>query len=144
MKDVIIKEHVFNHSIKEVWNAISKEEEISTWFIKADFKAEVGYNYKFTASEEKGCITINGVVKQADPYTLIYTWVVADTNVETTVTWQLKEIENGTKLYLEHSGISKYSGETAVTMFNSFSGGWTNCITELTNYLNKLVNAEYY
>ena len=45
MKDVITKERVFNHSIDTVWNAISKAEEISTWFIKADFKAEKGYEY---------------------------------------------------------------------------------------------------
>ena len=135
MKDVITKEHVFNHSIKEVWNAISREEEISTWFIKADFKAEVGYNYKFTASEEKGCITINGVVKQADPFTLIYTWVVENTNTETTVKWMLEQINGGTKLYLEHSGISNYPGETAVNMFNSFNGGWSDCINQLTTYL---------
>ncbi len=76
MKDVILKEHIFDHSIDKVWNAITKEEEISTWFIKANFKAEKGYKYTFVASEEKGCINITGEVKEADPYTLIYTWVV--------------------------------------------------------------------
>ncbi|HMC01027.1 MAG TPA: SRPBCC domain-containing protein [Flavobacteriaceae bacterium] len=141
MKDVITKEALFNHSIDKVWNAITKAEEISTWFIKADFKAEKGYKYTFTASEEKGCITINGEIKQANPYTLVYTWVVQDTNVETTVTWNLEPAENGTKLNLKHSGISNYAGETAVTMFNSFNGGWDNCIKELTNYLKNLVNA---
>jgi len=120
---------------------ISKAEEISTWFIKADFKPEKGYQYTFTASEEKGCITINGEIKHANPYTLVYTWIVENTNVETTVKWELETTENGTKLYLEHSGISNYAGETAVAMFNSFNGGWDNCITELTTYLKDLVNA---
>ena len=141
MKDVITKEAVFNHPIDKVWNAITKAEEISTWFIKADFKAEKGYQYTFTASEENGCVPINGEVKQVDPYTLIYSWIVADTNVETIVKWELESIENGTKLILEHSGISNYAGETAVTMFNSFNGGWDNCMNELANYLKALVNA---
>ena len=141
MKDVITKEALFNHPIDKVWNAITKAEEISTWFIKADFKAEKGYQYTFTASEEKGCITINGEIKQANPYTLVYTWVVQDTNVETTVTWNLEPAENGTKLNLKHSGISNYAGETAVAMFNSFNGGWDNCMNELANYLKALVNA---
>ena len=55
MKDVISKAVIFNHSIDKVWNAISKAEEISTWFIPADFKAEKGYQYTFTSpSNEKG------------------------------------------------------------------------------------------
>ncbi|MEO0527605.1 MAG: SRPBCC domain-containing protein [Bacteroidota bacterium] len=141
MKDSIIKEHVFNHSIDKVWNAISAAEEISTWFIKADFKAEVGYKYTFTATGEKGCLDITGIVKQANPYTLVYTWVVADTDTETTVKWKLEKVNEGTKLYLEHSGISVYPGETAISMFNSFKGGWEDCVNKLSQYLTKEVHA---
>lgn len=142
MKDIISKETVFNHPIDTVWNAITKAEEISTWFIKADFKAEAGYHYTFTSEpNEKGCTVISGEVKQSTPYTLIYTWVVADTTTETTVKWELEATENGTKLSLEHSGISNYGGETAVAMFESFNGGWDNCINGLTAYLKDLVNA---
>ena len=137
MKSIITKEVQFSHSIDKVWNAITKAEEISTWFIKADFKAEAGYQYTFTSPpNEKGCTVISGEVKQSSPYTLIYTWVVGDTNVETTVKWELESTESGTKLYLEHSGISNYAGDTAISMFESFNGGWNGCINQLTDYLN--------
>tara|TARA_R110002167_G_scaffold163242_7_gene359981 strand:- start:1942 stop:2370 length:429 start_codon:yes stop_codon:yes gene_type:complete len=141
MKDVISKVHVYDHSIEKVWNAITQANEISTWFIKTDFKAEVGYRYTFTAGEEKGCTQITGVVKEANPYTLVYTWVVQNTDTETTVKWVLEEAEGKTKLYLEHSGISKYTGETAVAMFGSFNEGWNNCIAQLSKYLNQTVHA---
>ncbi len=141
MNDVITKEHIFKHSIDKVWNAISKAEEISTWFINADFKAEPGYKYTFTAPEEQNCTQITGVVKKANPYTLIYTWIVGDTNTETIVKWELEKLEEGTKLYLEHSGISNYPGDTAVKMFNSFNGGWDNCVSELKNYLKQMIHA---
>ncbi|MEW7278113.1 SRPBCC domain-containing protein [Aquimarina sp. 2201CG1-2-11] len=141
MKDVIKKEHSFNHSIDTVWNAITKQEEISTWFIQADFKAEPGYKYTFTASEEQNCTQITGEVKQATPYTLIYTWIVGDTKVETTVKWELEKTASGTKLSLEHSGISNYEGETAVKMFNHFNGGWDNCVSELSEYLKQPIHA---
>lgn len=140
MKDIISKERVFNHSIDRVWNAISKEEEISTWFIKADFKAEKGYRYTFF-SEGENCTQISGEVKEATPYTLIYSWIVQNTDVITTVKWSLKEFEGKTKLYLEHSGISGYDGETAVSMFNSFDAGWDNCAMELGKFLNSEVHA---
>lgn len=141
MKDVIRKEQIFNHPIDKVWNAISIGEEISNWFINADFKPKPGYKYTFTAGEEKGCTQITGVVKEANPYTLIYTWVVQDTDVETTVKWMLQEVNGSTKLVLEHSGVSNYTADTAVTMFGHFSAGWDNCVSLLTDYLKKEVHA---
>lgn len=140
MKDVIIKEQVFNHSIDKVWNAISNAKELSTWFINADFQAKQGYAYTFKSKGED-CTEITGVVKEADPYTLIYTWVVQNTDTETTVKWVLEEIEGKTKLYLEHSGISNYPGDTAITMFGHFGKGWDNCISELSKYLIEEVHA---
>lgn len=134
MKDKITKEHIFNHSIDKVWNAITNAEEISTWFLKADFKPEVGYNYIFE-SKNGECEPIRGIVKSANPYTLVYTWIVDKTNTETTVKWTLETIDGRTKLNLEHSGISDYPGDTAVKMFGSFNGGWDNCIKGLIEYL---------
>ncbi|MEM8508962.1 MAG: SRPBCC domain-containing protein [Bacteroidota bacterium] len=140
MKDVIFKEKIFNYSIDKVWKAISEEDQISSWFIKADFKAEKGYCYTFF-SEGENCTQITGEVKEAHPYTLIYTWVVENTNIETTVKWSLERLEGKTKLYLEHSGISGYPGDTAVTMFNSFNAGWDNCAVELSNFLKAAIHA---
>ncbi len=142
MNDVIKKETILNHDIDVVWNAITKAEEISTWFIPADFKAEKGYKYTFTSPpNDKGCTVISGEVKNANPYLLIYTWIVGDTKIETTVKWELEATSKGTKLSLEHSDISNYEGETAVAMFDSFNGGWDNCISGLTSYLKQEVNA---
>ncbi|EZH75566.1 hypothetical protein ATO12_01925 [Aquimarina atlantica] len=140
MKDVIIKERILNHPIDKVWNAITNAKEISTWFIEADFKAEKGYQYTFNASGGE-CSPIKGEVKRANPYTLVYSWIVTENPLETTVKWVLEEVEEGTKLYLEHSGISGYKGETAVEMFNSFNGGWDNCISGLTDYLKQMIHA---
>lgn len=139
---MISKEKVFNHPIQKVWNAISKADEISTWFIHADFKAEEGYKYLFTSEpNEKGCTTISGTVKKANPYVLVYTWIVGGTEVETIVTWKLESIGNDTKLFLEHSGISNYAGDTAIAMFESFNVGWDNCLTQLSGFLKTEVHA---
>lgn len=134
MKDSIKKEALFNSDIDKVWNAISKGEEISKWFLNADFRAEKDYEYTFKSTGED-CTEINGVVKSAAPYLLVYTWVVANTNVETTVSWNLETVNGQTKLTLEHSGIANYGGDTAVTMFESFDGGWDNCINGLKGFV---------
>ncbi|WP_298418736.1 SRPBCC domain-containing protein [uncultured Kordia sp.] len=141
MKDAIQKETIFQHPIDVVWNAITTAEELSTWFIKTNFKAEKGFQYTFFPVEEKGCEAITGEIKSANPYTLVYTWEVADTNVETLVSWTLEKVAEGTKLYLKHSGISNYTGETAIAMFESFNGGWDNCITNLEAHLKEHIHA---
>ena len=143
MNDSITKERILTHSIDKVWSAITKAEELSTWFVRANFKAEVGYQYSFDSLDEtEDCSTIIGEVLTAKPYTLSYTWIVKDIpETTTTVTWRLEAVEGGTKLHLEHSGISNYSGDTAVTWFNNFSGGWTHCMEGLENYLKQMVNA---
>ncbi len=135
MNDVIKKEHQLNFPMKEVWKAISTAEEISSWFIQADFKPEVGFEYTFTHEDTK----ITGKVLEADPYhNLVYTWIVGGTGVETTVSWKLKENEGGTLLKLEHSGIAGYpSKEMATNMFDSFQKGWASCVTNLDKYLKK-------
>ena len=133
MKDSILKEKVFDHSIDKVWNAISDGKEISKWFIHADFKPEVGYEYTFTSSGEN-CTVVKGKVLEASPYTLKYSWSVEGAPIETIVLWELESIDGGTKLTLEHSGISKFEGETAVEMFNHFSSGWDACMEGLTQY----------
>ncbi|WP_089356673.1 SRPBCC family protein [Ekhidna lutea] len=135
MKDVLRKEKTFTHSIDKVWNAISVGEEISKWFIQADFKPEIGYEYTFTAAEEHGGTQIKGKVLEASPYTLKYTWRVGDTEVDTTVLWTLEEADGGTKLTLEHSDISNYPAEAATEMLGHFDKGWDACITGLIQYL---------
>jgi len=131
MKDKIIKTKELKHPIQDVWKAISVGEFISKWFIQADFKAEVGYNYTFTHESS----VIKGEVLKANPVTeLVYTWVVGGTDAITTVSWTLEDKENTTVVTVEHTGISNYTGDTAAVMFEKFEGGWENCLNNLHKF----------
>ncbi|MFP2994719.1 SRPBCC domain-containing protein [Spongiivirga sp. MCCC 1A20706] len=141
MKDSLIKQQIIDHPIDVIWSAITNAEEISSWFLKTDFKPDVGYNYTFNSTGEN-CSPITGEIKQASPYTLVYTWIVVENPVETLVTWKLEDINGKTKLTLEHSGISSYESATAIEMFNSFNNGWDNCLNGLTEYLSTAINAK--
>ncbi len=141
MKDSLRKEHFYTHSIDRVWKAITDQNEIAEWFLKADFKPTIGYQYTLTHEDT----TISGKILEASPVNkLVYTWIVSGTgDVETTVSWQLTEADGGTKLVIEHTGISNYPDEKlATTMFNSYSGGWDGCITNLEKYLNKVAHVK--
>ena len=139
MSDKITKEYQFNHPIDKVWDAITDKEKISTWFIKTDFMPTEGFNYTFKHEEGEECTTINGTVLKVHPTNeLVYTWIVEGTEVVTTVSWILSEEVEGTKLILEHSGISNYPPDAVTPMFESFSKGWDNCASGLNNYLSEV------
>jgi uncharacterized protein YndB with AHSA1/START domain len=122
----------YKHPIGAVWSAISDAAEISTWFIKADFRAEVGYEYTFTHEST----TITGTVLESKPpRILVYTWVLG--GVATTVRWTLHETADGTLLTLVHDGIEAY-GESAATWFSNFEHGWKTCADELEKYLSNV------
>jgi uncharacterized protein YndB with AHSA1/START domain len=125
-------EHVYAHKIDRVWRAISDEQEISAWFIKADFKAIVGYHYTFTHETT----TITGeVVTAAEPNELAYTWNIGGMDAESTVTWKLESVTEGTRLVLTHTGIESY-GDSAAQMFGAFKKGWETCMSDLGSFLD--------
>ncbi len=140
MKDIIIKEQIFNSSIDSVWQAITVAEEISIWLEPTNFKAIKGFQYVINA-KAGDCPPIVGEVIEASPYTLVYSWVIEANPVRTIVKWVLEEVEGGTKVHLEHSGISSYSGEDVIAMFESFSGGWERCFNGIATHLQIETNA---
>lgn len=140
MNDVISKEQVFNNPIGQVWKAITTAEGMSIWLEPTNFKAIKGFQYVINA-KANDCPPIVGEVLEADPYTRVYSWVIEANPVRTIVKWILEEVGGGTKIYLEHSGIAGYTGEDAIAMFNSFSGGWERCFDGITKLLQTEINA---
>ena len=133
MHNTIRLEHRYKHPIHAVWEAISQEKRISEWFIKARFEAKVGFDYTFTHEST----VITGTVTAVEPpHRLVYTWIVGNPDVETTVSWELTQDGDDTVLVLEHSGIADY-GDSAPQFFTNFEGGWKHCIDELQKYLAK-------
>jgi len=139
MQDQVTREIELEHPIDTVWKAITNSDDISEWFMKTDFKAEVGAKYTYH-SDAEDCEPIHGIVKSADPYELVYTWIVEGTEVETLVTWTLEDQGSSTKLRLTHAGISNYGAEMASKMFESYGGGWDNCFEGLTKHLSAEVH----
>ena len=140
MNNVISKEQMFNSPIDVVWKAISTAEEMSIWLEPTNFKAVKGFKYVIKA-KANDCPPIVGEVLEANPYTLVYSWIIEANPIETIVKWVLEEVEGGTKIYLEHSGIAGYTGEDAIAMFNSFSGGWERCFNGILKHLQAEINA---
>ncbi len=138
MHDMISKEQWFPHHIDKVWEAITSNKQVSQWLVPTDFRAEVGF--EFTIKDPEGeCNMVKGQVREASPYTLIYTWIDQQwQDIHTVVQWDLTANKNGTKVSMKHIGIAEYPGKTASLQFNNFSGGWKRCFDQLETLLNQV------
>lgn len=137
MHDMISKEQWFPHPIEKVWKAITENSQVSQWLVPTDFKAEVGFEFTIKDPKEE-CNMVKGVVREASPYTLIYTWIDQQwQDIHTVVQWDLEEHENGTQVSMKHIGIAEYPGKTASLQFDNFSGGWQRCFSQLETLLNE-------
>ena len=136
VNDTLEKTQWFAHSIDKVWSAITENEHVSKWLVPTDFRAEVGASYSLKNPKDD-CDMVTGTVLEADPYKLVYSWINAScTEVETRITWNLVEENNGTTLKMVHSGISKYDADTAPQMIESYTGGWERCFNNLGEMLS--------
>ena len=136
VKDTIEKMKWFAHPIDKVWNAITENDLVSQWLVPTDFKAEVGATYSLKNPKDD-CDMVTGKVIEATPYRLVYSWINETAKeVETLITWNLVEENNGTTLTMVHSGISNYSDEVAPGMIESYTGGWNRCFDNLGEILS--------
>ena len=137
VKNTIEKEEWFPHSIDKVWKAITETEHVSKWLAPTNFKAEAGAKYTLHSPKDE-CSMVEGVVKEATPYTLVYSWVALNhKEVETEVKWQLIEEKEGTKVSMIHSGIFRYEQQAGEEMFTSFTDGWARCFNQIGEVLNQ-------
>ncbi|MEM7343312.1 MAG: SRPBCC domain-containing protein [Chloroflexota bacterium] len=136
MQKQIRKERYFNYPQEIVWQAITEPEALSNWFMDADFKPEVGYQFTFKDTPQGGWDGIlKGEVLTVDrPNRLQYTWTGSQMTSVTTVHWHLTPQGQGTQLILEHTGFDGVRN-VIVGFFHQF--GWNKYLDGLTHYLEK-------
>ena len=123
-------EKEYNHPIEKVWRAITNPEAIAKWFIPGDFKPVVGSEYSFANEYTK----VRGkIINLEEPVLMVYSWIKEDTEIETIVSWKLKETESGTKLTILHEGIEKYKDHP--DLYKRNEEGWNMVLRLVENYL---------
>ncbi len=136
MTDNITKSQWFKQPIERVWEAITKNDQVSQWLVPTNFKAEVGFNYALQDPKQE-CNVVTGTVQHASPYRLVYTWINEDAkDVETLVSWELLEEKGGTLLQMTHSGIANYQDQVHPKMMEAYSGGWARCFGNIEKLLS--------
>lgn len=136
MSKTIAVERNFDSPIRQVWKALTIPEILEKWFMKTEFKLDVGTEFRFHGKPREGW---DGVIKckftEIDPPSrLCYTWAGNHVGNITYVKWELTETENGTKLKLEHSGFSEVS-ISPIDWFQEHVKGWNRYIDGLHDFM---------
>ena len=103
----IRREVIYPYPIDAVWQAISSREALSSWLMETDFEPVVGKRFTFKTKPSPGFngITRGEILVVEPPNKLIYSWQ-SNRLKETTVSFVLEEVKEGTKLTFEHSGFA--------------------------------------
>ncbi len=141
--DPLVVERTFNAPVAAVWHAITSKEAMKEWYFDiAEFKPEVGFEFRFDAENEgvkyiHHC-KITEVVAQKK---LAYSWRYEGHPGNSLVTFELFPEGNKTRLKLIHTGLDTFPKLRDFARSN-FMEGWTYIIgTSLPKFVEKANSA---
>jgi uncharacterized protein YndB with AHSA1/START domain len=142
MKQVIKHQFFYPHAPELVWEYLTNADLMGQWLMKNDFLPIVGHNFQFRTGGKPN-LNFDGIfyckVLEIVPLKkLSYSWNCGpgegQIDLESVVIWKLEPKDNGTAVYLEHSGFEK---EANLNMYNGLLQGWL----EKFDNIAKLINA---
>lgn len=141
MTKLIKHQFSFPHPVETVWEYLTNPELLGSWLMKNDFRPIVGHEFQFRTGPIAS-LNFDGIfyckVLHITPFEhLSYSWNSGPGNgeisLESVVNWYLERTENGTNLFLEHSGFAKKGN---LDMYNGLLLGWVEKLQKIANLLN--------
>jgi uncharacterized protein YndB with AHSA1/START domain len=126
----IIIEQALNAPVATVWNALTQKELMKQWYFDLeDFKAEVGFEFRFPGGPDgKSYTHICQVVSANKEQTLAYTWKYEGYEGVSTVTFDLFPDGERSRIKLTHEGIETFPADNPDLARENFVGGWNHII----------------
>jgi uncharacterized protein YndB with AHSA1/START domain len=123
---VIRLEHRYVQAPAAVWRALTEPELLARWFVKGDIRPIVGH--RFALDMGKWGMQPCEVIAVETERLIAYRFAIGSLN--TTISWQLTPLADGTLLTLTHAGFDLDSplGKTA---FEGMSPGWPGLLQRL-------------
>jgi len=136
-------EQPFHFSIKIVWSAITELNQMKQWFFEniPSFKPEVGFDTGFIVENEGRVFPhLWKITEVAAPKKITYSWSYEGYPGKAFVTFELDEINNGTKLTLTNSVTESFPEDIPEFTLESCRAGWIYFIQQrLKAYLENSV-----
>lgn len=112
-------EVIYPDETSRVWRALTDPRALKDWLMESNFEPRVGHRFEFRTKPRRG---FSGVIpcevlQVEAPKLLFFTWGRSNS----IVTFQLEEIENGTRLHFKDEG---FSGARGIAMLLILGRGW--------------------
>jgi uncharacterized protein YndB with AHSA1/START domain len=126
----IIIEKEFNAPAATIWKALTEKELMKQWYFDLeDFKAEVGFEFRFPGGPDgKSYTHICNVVEAVKEQKLAYTWKYEGYEGLSTVTFELFPEGEKTKFRLSHEGLETFPADNPDLARENFVKGWNQII----------------
>lgn len=128
----------YDHSVEDVWEALTNKDAMSEWLMPCNIEPIVGNHFQFKTKSYPG---FNGIVncevlEVVKHQKLSFSWSGGSLK-NTIVTFELKPNGTKTDLYFEHSGFEGFFNKVIVNRI--LANGWLNKILtiQLPKYLTK-------
>jgi uncharacterized protein YndB with AHSA1/START domain len=130
----IVVERIYKAAIARVWRAITDEKEMPKWFFEPirSFRPELGFETRFTVRDGgKDYVHAWRVTEVVPQKRIAYDWKYAGVPGASVVTWELAEVDDGTRLRLTHTGVESFpqDGDPAF-LVESGRVGWNHFLGE--------------
>lgn len=140
-KKIVVIERTYEAPIQTVWEELTNKDQMKHWYFEvADFKAEVGFEFQFSAESKGKTYLHNCKVVEAKPITKVaYTWSYEGYVGQSLVTFELfSQDKDTTRLKLTHSDLDTFSKDNPEFSQESFNEGWKSILGQsLRNFVEK-------
>lgn len=137
--DPIVLSFTYDFPSVKIWKALTDVEDMRKWYFPlADFKPEVGFEFKFTAGDENvqfrhECQVTEVVVGKK----IAYTWRYPDYPGNSEVSFEIFEEGEKNRVVITHAGIETFPQDDPSFARESFNGGWTYFLENLGKFLKE-------
>jgi uncharacterized protein YndB with AHSA1/START domain len=133
-------ERTYHAPVDAVWQALTDKDKMKEWYFDiAAFKAEVGFEFQFTANN-KGLVYVHLCkVTEVNPgKKLSYSWTYKDAPGYSVVSFELFADGEKTRVKLTHTGLETFPQDGGDYARENFVTGWNHILGKsLGNYLEK-------
>lgn len=137
----IIVERIFDTDGTTLWQAITEKDLMKQWYFDlAEFKAEAGFKFQFTAGPESGIqyVHLCEITEAIPGKKLTYSWSYQGYEGKSFVTFELTAIGEKTKLRLTHTGLETFPSSNPDFALHNFEEGWDHIVNRsLNDFINK-------
>jgi uncharacterized protein YndB with AHSA1/START domain len=131
MNTPFVIERTLKAPISKVWKAITNKDEMKHWYFDiAEFKPEVGFEFRFSGGDEhKQYLHVCRITEVIPGKKIAYTWKYPEYEGNSKVTFELfEEGKNQTRIRLTHEGLETFPKNNTDFAKESFAEGWTHII----------------